>query len=291
MPSAKRTYSISRRKALKQMAAGATVAVAAAQTARSEKKSGLTGENMTIVDAHAYVGDGVHMRHSVDNLLRQMDEAKIDLSIICPMDRFTAVANREGNNLILKAVKAHPGRLVGMAVANPWFGKDASQELHRALENGLSGLKIDSVLQGFRLCDHLVDPLLEVAEKHGVPVYAHTGTAGLAEPFHVIELARRFPKINFIMGHAGASDYYNDTVRGLQFVDNVWIESSRNGPGNYCHWQISGVVDRVVFGSSAPEYIPQIELETLRDIFTDPAELKRILAGSIQEVYRGRLPL
>jgi predicted TIM-barrel fold metal-dependent hydrolase len=201
-----------------------------------------------------------------------------------------AVANREGNDLVLKAVKAHPTRLAGMAVANPWFGKKAVEEIRRALGEGLTGVNIHSVLQGFRLADHLVDPILEAAAKHDVPVYAHTGTAGLAEPFHLIDLAMRSPTVNFLMGHAGASDYYNDAVRGLEFVQNVWMESSRNGPANYCHWQAEKVLDRVVFGSGAPEYIPEIELETFRDVFTDTADQERILGKTIQQVYKGRLP-
>ena len=151
-------------------------------------------------------------------------------------------------------------------------------------------MNIHSVLQGFRLGDHLVDPILEVAAEFDVPVYAHTGTAGLAEPFHLIELARRFPSVNFLMGHAGASDYYHDAVRGLEFARNVWMESSRNGPANFCHWQAEHVADRVVFGSGAPEYLPEIELETLRDVFTETEDQQRIFAGAIRQVYKGRLP-
>ena len=246
---------------------------------------------MRIVDSHVQIGRGVRMQHDTESLLKNMDQAGIEFSITCPMDRQMAVANREGNDLVLKAIKAHSDRLAGMAVANPWFGKSAVEEIRRALGEGLTGVNIHSVLQGFRLADHLVDPILEVAAHYDVPVYAHTGTAGLAEPFHLIELARRFPTVNFLMGHAGASDYYNDAVRGLEFAKNVWMESSRNGPANFCHWQASHVVDRVVFGSGAPEYIPKIELENLQDVFTETADQERVFAKTIRQVYKGKLPV
>ena len=80
-------------------------------------------------------------------------------------------------------------------------------------------------------------------------------------------------------------------VRGLEFAENVWLESSRNGPANFCHWQAANVVHRVVFGSSAPEYIPQVELENIRDVFTRAADQETILAKAIQDVYKGRLPV
>lgn len=247
---------------------------------------------MKRIDGHVHIGVGVRMSLGVDELLGQMDEAGIDLAVVCPMDRYIAVANREGNELVLQAVREHPDRLVGMAVANPWLGAEAEEELRRALEEGLMGLKINSVLQGFRLSEHLVDGVLGVAEEFGVPVYAHTGTAGAAEPFHLVELARRFPKVNFIMGHAGATDYYNDTVRAFEFADNMWVETSRNGPANFCHFlQYERLSGRVVFGSNCPDYIPRVEMENLCDIFVEAEMQQSVFYDAIAAAFKGRLPI
>lgn len=246
---------------------------------------------MKWIDSHVYIGQGEHLQITEEELLSQMDEAKVAVAIICPVDRCLAVLNREGNELMLSAVRRHPDRLVGMASANPWYGDAAVRELRRSLEAGLAGLMIHALYQGFRLSDHLVDPLLEVAAEYGVPVYTHTGTAGIAEPLQVAELARRFPQVNFIMGHAGSSDYGEDAVYAMAFADNIWLETSRNGPGNFNFFKIRNLTSRVVFGSSAPEYIPAIEIETLCDVFTTPAEQKAILRENIRRVFRGRLPL
>ena len=246
---------------------------------------------MKRIDAHVNLGQGWHLQLSVDELLRQMDDAEIELAVACPVDRYLAVSNAEGNDLILAAVRQHPDRLVGMAAANPWYGRPAVDEVRRALEAGLQGLMIHSLYQGFRLSDHLVDPLLEVVAEFGVPVYAHSGTAGIAEPFHVVELARRFPSVNFIMGHAGSSDYGEDAVRALEFADNLWLETSRNGPANYGFQRIRGLTSRIVFGSSAPEYAPVAEIETLCDVFTTPQEQEMLFWENTQAVFRGQLLL
>lgn len=241
------------------------------------------------IDAHVFIGEGKHLQLSVDELLRQMDDADVDLAIISPVDHYIAVHNRDGNNLIIKSVRAHPDRLIGRAVANPWYGEEAVIELERAFSEGLTGLLLHAPYQGFRLSDHIIDPLLNVAEAYQTPVYAHTGTAGLAEPLHVVELARRFPKLNFIMGHSGSSDYSEDVVFAKGFLDNVWLETSRNGPANFNMFKNHGLSHRIVFGSSAPEYYPKIEIETLCDVFTDSSDQIMILAENIKEVYRGRL--
>jgi len=226
---------------------------------------------------------------SLDQLLTGMDEAGIAISIVCFPDHYLAVHNTEGNNLLISAVRAHPRRLVGMAAVNPWYGESAVAELRRALGEGLTGLFLHSVYQGFILSDPVVNPLIQVAEDFHVPVYIHTGTAGLAEPFHAVELARRFPKVNFIMGHAGSSDFGEDAVRSLDFAQNLWLETSRNGPANFCLFAARKCFSRVVFGSSAPEYIPSVELENLYDVITDPHDREAVLFRNIQAVYRGKL--
>ena len=246
---------------------------------------------MEIIDAHVHLGAGRYRQLNAEGLLRRMDDAQVAFAIACPMDQYLAVDNREGNEIIQRAVQAHPDRLAGMASANPWYGDRAVEEIRRALSEGLTGLKLHSITQGFRLNDRIVDPLLEVAREFDVPVYAHTGTAGAAEPFQLVELARRFPEINFLMGHGGASDYYNDTVRALEFAPNFWLETSRNGPANFRYWQLSGATDRLVFGSDAPEYIPALEIETLREVFVDEAGRRAILGDAVRQVYKGRLPV
>ncbi len=248
-----------------------------------------TGESRTAVDACTHLGEGRHLSQSLDDLLAGMDEANIERSIVGPVDHYLAVDNREGNDLILAAARAHGDRITGMATANPWSGEAAVEEVRRALGEGLSGLVIHSVYQGFRLADHVIDPVLDVVVESDVPVYTHTGTAGQAEPFHAVDLALRYPSVNFIMGHAGSSDYGEDAVRALEFAPNIWLETSRNGPANYGLWQTKGCVSRLVFGSSTPEYIPAIEIETLCDVFTEENDRQSILADNIQNVFKGRL--
>jgi len=245
---------------------------------------------MALLDAHVYLGEGAHLSLSEEALLALMDEADIAVAVASPVDRFLAVDNREGNDLVLKAMRRHPDRIAGWATVNPWYGRRASDELERALGEGLHGLTLEPLYQGFRLTDPIVFPLLEIAERYRVPVYAPSGTPGLAEPFHVLELARRFPTVQFVMGHAGASDYYCDAAAAAAQARNIWLETSRNGPGNYCLFASVGLLDRVVFGSSAPEYVPAVEAEILRDVISDLETLERIFESTLRQVFGGRLP-
>ena len=55
------------------------------------------------------------------------------------------------------AIEFHGHNDVGCAVANPWFGDEATDELRRAFENGLRALFLYPPIQGFQLSDPLAD--------------------------------------------------------------------------------------------------------------------------------------
>jgi len=243
-----------------------------------------------IIDAHAHVGQGRYKALAAEELLRQMDESAVHRAVICPVEEQIILHNGEGNDFIIRQVRAHPTRFIGFAVANPWYGEAAVQELRRALDQGLRGLKFHPTYQGFSVNDPIAYPLVEMALERSVPIYIHTGTAHFGEPFKVAEVARRYPEGVFIMGHAGASDFWYDLPRCHQFAPNILFETSRNGPGNYHHMQLNIGVDYLVFGSNAPEYLYPPEIANIRDVFTEQADQDRIfglnMARALGEVPR-----
>jgi len=230
-----------------------------------------------IIDAHAHLGQGRYKSLTADALLEQMDQNDVDRAVVCPVEEQIVYRNREGNDQILAAVRAHPDRLVGFAVASPWHGEESVEELRRALGEGLRGIKLHPVIQGFSPNDAIVFPLIEIAAEAGVPVYSHTGTAHFGEPFKLAELARRYPEVTFIMGHSGASDFWYDLPRSQEFAPNILFETSRNNPGNYRRMMLTLGADAIVFGSNAPESLYPLELASVRDLISDEDALNKIL--------------
>ena len=223
--------------------------------------------NDQIIDAHVHVGHGREKELSVDELLAQMDEYGVDRAVICPVEEEIVVENRAGNDRILAAVRAHPDRLVGFAVANPWFGQAAVEELRRAVGEGLRGLKLKSSVQGFRLSDEWIDPLIAVAAEYKLPVYCHTGTGNYAMPLQLAELARRFPDVPFIMGHGGIGDYnyYFDIFPAMELEGNIYLETSKTTPAGV-HRYLSAHPEwagRFLFGSNLPAASYSYELSKM----------------------------
>ncbi len=242
-----------------------------------------------IIDSHAHVGSGRFKSLGPDDLLRQMDENEVDQAILCPVEEQIVAFNHEGNLFVLDQVRRHPERFLGFAVANPWFGEIAVRELEWALGEGLRGLKLHAVYQGFPMNNAIVYPLIEVAARNHVPVYAHCGSAHFGEPLRLVELARRYPEVTFIMGHSSFSDFWNDLPRCHQYAPNILFETSRNTPGNF--QQIGSEIGTafMVFGSNAPEHYYHVDMPMIREVFPDPADQEKIFHANIVRVLGGEL--
>lgn len=217
-----------------------------------------------IVDAHCHIGETPHYCQTPEDLLKQMDTNGIDRAVICSSGRHLVVDNREGNEMIARTVRDHPDRFYGFAAVNPWYGLRGVEELRRAADDNLVGLKLHPAMHGHHAHDPLVYPLIEAAIELDLPIYIHSGTPVFSLPLQIIELARQYPKGKFIMGHMGGADFYVDVPSSAHLAPNVYYETSLT-----CH---VGYVDeiiavagyqRVLFGSDSPTSQQAAELRKL----------------------------
>lgn len=234
---------------------------------------------MTVLDGHVTIGESRDASLSVEQLLATMDRLGIDRAVVAPTERFVPVRNREGNELTARAAAESGGRLFPYAVATPWLGDEAVEELRRARERGARALKLDPALQGFDLLDGQVDPLVAFAIEAGWPTYIRTGTPPHALPLQVAWLASRFPEGNFVLGKSGATDFSHDGPATLAAAPNVYADSV------YVEWPTAlaaadpdGIGGRVVFTTDAPFADPAIELARAAEA-PYPAEIRAAVLG------------
>ncbi len=244
-------------------------------------------KNLDIIDAHCHVGAGRFKRQSPELLIKQMDACGVAKSVISPVDEFVSVNNREGNDYIISEITKCPDRIVGFAVANPWFGDDAVEELKRAQGCGLKGLKVNSFLQGFLLNDSLMYPLIEVCRESGLPVYFHTGTPVCAMPFQLRNIAERFPDVNFIMGHSGFADFWYDAIPAATGLDNIFLETSFIDIGIIGEAVNKLGEDRVVFGSDSPVSDLSLEIYKIEASGLSRSAKRKIFCENIKKLVPG----
>ncbi len=234
-----------------------------------------------VVDGHCHLGIGHDYRQTEDDLFREMDQYGVDKAVICPVNRCIAVDNREGNDTVLGAVKRHPDRLYAFATANPWYGERAVAEVRRALDEGARGIKLNPSLQGFLLCDELVNPLCELAEARNVPMFFHTGTPAYAQPTQLTELALRYPNVKFIMGHMGSTDFKLEAVTAGSVAANIYLDTSWIMPDIVLRAVATVGADRVLFSSDSPLSTVRIEIHARQATPLSAEDQAKVMGGTM----------
>lgn len=236
-----------------------------------------------MIDLHVtWNEDGV-----VDRLVDDLARSAVERAVLGPTGRWAAVDNAASNDQIASAVRAYPELLEGWAVANPWYGQRAADELNRALDAGLGGLKLVPHQQGLTLLSPVLDVVLTVADQRHVPVYVVTGVPVAAEPLQLTELARRWPGIRFVMGRSGRTDFALDIVAALSAAPNIYAETAYNGPGDLRRIIDAIGSERTAFVSDHPENALDLELDRLSHCGLSDDERAHVLGGTARQLGFG----
>lgn len=241
---------------------------------------------MKIVDAYCIVSEVDACGVSVDSLLESMDANAVDRAVIRCDNHCAAVSNYEGNSFVGNIISKYPDVFYGFAMANPWYGEKATEEIEYWLKSGFNGVCFNPLVQGFTINDEIVFPLIDICEEYNVPVYFTTGTPMQALPFQVLSLARRYPRVNFIIGHMGANDYIGDAFASAEQAPNIYLDTSLNLTYNM---RVASKTfhDKMIFGSALPRSNQNFELKKLRQAVTDDCILKKILSQNILSILGG----
>jgi predicted TIM-barrel fold metal-dependent hydrolase len=238
-----------------------------------------------IIDAHTTLGVVDDVTATAEQLVAQMDAAGVDVALVHPDPRESAVAHRSGHERLLAVCGAFPGRLFSYATANPWFGEAAVVELARALDAGAAAMALHPFLQGYQPIDRLVDPLLSLAEERGVPVYVHSGTPVASTPFQVGVMAHRFPGVAFILGRSGKTDFKADALEVLAQHDNIYGDTSHDFPLTGMAAQLAAAGgSRLVFTSDFPFGDVRHEVRRVQELPVDRPTTDAVLGLTMQRL-------
>lgn len=240
------------------------------------------------VDLHCAAGvePGFDYR-SPERLLAAMDACGIAYAALGPIGHWAAVAHEEGDRTLRAWCDRWPGRFTRWVTVNPWY-PDARARLLASLTDGVAGLKLLPATQGFRLLQPgLVDPLLDVAEQTGKPVYVVSGVPVSSEPLQVAELARRRPGVTFVLGRSGRTDFVLDLLPALQAAPNLLAETAYNGAGLIRDLVHTVGADRLAFASDAPFNDLDLEMSRVGRARLDPDESCAVFTGTARRVFDG----
>lgn len=147
-----------------------------------------------------------------------------------------------GNDFMAALAEKYPGTLMGFGSADP-HANSARDEISRAADLGLAGLKFHPTMQAFDPGDERFYPLWERCEERELILLFHTGTCGIgagtpgaggtkirySHPGFLDSVAADFPGITWIAAHFGWPWFLECLAIALH-KSNVWIELSGWAP-------------------------------------------------------------
>lgn len=240
-----------------------------------------------IIDSYRSIGETPWVKVTIREIIEDMDDAGVDLSVVAPMGRLMAVDYVEGNRLMIDIQKRYPDRIIGFATVNPWSGSEiVREEIKRAISAGLRGIAINPAVQGVAAHSPLMYPVVEAAIELDVPLYIHSGTPSFGLPLQITFLAEAYPEAKIIMGHMGGADFYVDMQSSNANIPNLYLETSLTCHVAYIEQGLRiANKDHMLFGSDFPFSSTKAEMLKINQAYISDAEKAKIFGANAAVLF------
>lgn len=184
------------------------------------------------LDAHNHIFNNATQ---IEESCRRLGITRAACSIISGK---TSRTIREGNDIVLKAMKEFPNRILGQCYINPIFRKEALDEIDRCIDNGM--VMLGELYDAVKINDPLYYPIVERCIKHKIPMMLHgvttlgnwrpgylpTNPPNSSVPEDFVDIARRYPEAMIICGHIGGGGNWEYLCRVLKDAPTIYLDTS-----------------------------------------------------------------
>ncbi|MBT4818612.1 MAG: amidohydrolase, partial [Lentisphaerae bacterium] len=257
------------------------------ETLLETARQGLPLMNSAVLDLHGHFGRYAQAIPDLTakGLVGVLDRVGVKSIVVSHMQCISWHAS-EGNDEVLEATRAHPGRILGYALAFPVFSAAARHELERRLGEGFVGLKLHNS-NGIPYNHPGYADALALANERRLPVLLHTW--GTQQDFEIVrELAGRYPDCAFLMAHAGAGDGAKRCIQLAGEFEHVYLDTAFSaGPRGLVEELVAGAgAGKVVFGSDCYFFSLTQQIGKVVGSRISDEEKRCILAGNAEAILR-----
>ncbi len=182
-------------------------------------------------------GDAAAKISTVEDLLAEMDDAGVDLSVLCGFGWSSPELCAMHNDYLMDCIRRYPTRLAALASIQPLNDDRALAEVERCLKGGMKGVgELMPDGQGFRLNElHRIGFLFEFAAQRGFLVMTHTSEPvghyypgkGTVTPDTIWTLVQTYPEAKLILAHwGGGYPFYELMPEVRRGSTNVYYDSA-----------------------------------------------------------------
>jgi hypothetical protein len=212
-------------------------------------------------------GDPKSRMVTYPELIEEMDSSGVNMAIVCGFPWRSLDLCRRHNTYMMEAVRAHPDRLIGLAIVNPVAGNASDKELERCLDGGLKGVgEISAEAQGFRLDDtSTAGRIASVVAEAGLFMLVHANEdvghfypgKTPTNPAAVYRFLEKFPDTKTILAHWGGGLFFYEMMPEVAKVTSSVYYDTAASPFLYRPQVYKVAVDivgpgRILFATDYP---------------------------------------
>lgn len=172
-----------------------------------------------------------------NDLMASMDADGVDCSVTFPFGWSDPGLIEDCNSYVIEAMRRNPGRLIGLAAAQPLAGVRAVAEVERCARAGMPGIgELMPHGQGYRLSEtRHFEPLAEVARAYNLFVLTHTSEPighlyagkGDVTPAELQAFLAAFPDLRIVASHwGGGYPFYELMPEVYTAAAQLWYDSA-----------------------------------------------------------------
>lgn len=232
-------------------------------------------------DAHAHIGEfpgWAALSGNAKELVSIMDVHSVEKAVIFYPD----------NNLVRRAVKAYPERLLGCVWPDP-YDPGSAETVRKALSTwGFKGVKLHPLFGAYLPNDDVVHPIMEEARRAKRPVLIHSGHEPFSLPWSIGELADVFPDVTIVMLHMGGGNgiYIQAAIDTAKRHDNIMLETSHVTMYTKVKEAVQKVgEERVMYGSDYPFGETTIEVRRITAAGLTESQLDSVFYANAKGLF------
>lgn len=236
-----------------------------------------------------------------DELVRTMDEQKVDRSVVFGFPWKNSVTVQNHNNYIIESIERFPDRLVGFCC----FGIENEhplEEVKRCINNGLKGVGelafyIDAI--GEKTLTHL-QPVMDFCRESDLPVLLHANEpVGHQYPGKapeslsgVYQIISRFPENTIVLAHWGGGLFFYTLMKKQvkQVLQNVYFDTAASpflyDTGVYSIACKLVGSEKILFGSDFPLIKPSRYFSELEQTDLSETDKEKILGSNAKALLK-----
>lgn len=225
------------------------------------------------------IGDG-----TIAGLLRSMDAAGIDISVICSI----ATKPSQAEPILNWSRQIASDRIIPFASVHPTT-PDIAGWTRRFADAGLRGIKMHPMYQEFAIDEDRLDPLYAAVAEAGLLLEMHCGYDiafpgdTRADVDRIVRVLLRHPSLKLICTHLGAWQQW-DAVKDQLIGRDAWLETSMSMSllGTKATAELIRAHDpgKMMFGTDWPWTDQTDQINVLRMLGLPQEQTEAILGGN-----------